>query len=81
MEVATIVAAHKFDDLETDIKVLVTEINAEENEAAVQGLLHISEAKLCFEALKPDYIQWRSGSKITPKLNYASPTMLNCSIV
>ena len=74
MEVATIVAAHQFDDLENDIKALVAEINEEESEAAIQGLLHrVSEATVRFAALKNDYLQWRRGTKITPqtKLKFA----------
>ena len=74
MEVATIVAAHQFDDLENDIKALVAEINEEESEAAIQGLLHrVTEATVRFAALKNDYLQWRRGTKITPqtKLKFA----------
>ena len=68
MEVSTLIEAHKFEDLETDIKTLVDEINSDESEAAIQGLLHlVSEANLCFEALRDTYTQWRSGSKISPQ--------------
>ena len=39
MEVATLIEAHKFDDLEADIKLCIHEINIEGGDKAVQGLL------------------------------------------
>ena len=69
MEVATLIAAHKFDDLESDIKSLVDEIHSDDSDAAAQGLLHlVSEATVRFNALRDDYVQWRSGSKISPQV-------------
>ena len=35
MEVATLIDAHKFEDLETDINALIDEVNNDESEAAV----------------------------------------------
>ena len=68
MEVATLIDAHKFEDLETDINALIDEVNNDESEAAVSGLLHlISESTIRFVSLKNDYVQWRSGNKITPQ--------------
>ena len=69
MEVGTLIEAHRYDDLESDIKDLVDEINQGQNDAAVQGLLHIvSEATVRFTALCNDYVVWRSGSRISPQI-------------
>ena len=69
MEVGTLIEAHKFTDLETDIKALVAEINADESDAAIHGLLQvISEATVRFAALRDDYVQWRSGTNISPQV-------------
>ena len=68
MEVATLIDAHKFEDLETDNNALIDEVSNDESEAAVSGLLHlISESTIRFVSLKNDYVQWRSGNRITPQ--------------
>ena len=82
MEVNMLIEAHKYDDLEMDIKQLVAEIDSEESEAAIHGLLHtVSEAVARFASLRDNYVQWRSGSKLSPQAKVRFSSMWKCSIV